>query len=354
MPVDTHRGSDPIAVDADTADIPAPPRGRERTARDALICIGVCALVLLAFEGASVRRAGQDLDHGWQRTLVLAVGTPAGWLSDASGLGAVKDRALAWERSGGGQGGAGAFDDRAPAVAVAAVTPEAIDPRAIGARPTAPPALDTVLVTGDSMSQPLDAALARAFARAGSGVEVVRDAHLGTGISQSDILDWGAEAVQQVRERHPQAVVMFLGANEGFPLRQAGREVACCGVGWTTAYATRVRQMMNTYRQAGAARVYWLNLPGPRDAERQRVTRAVNAAIAVAAEAYRAQVRVVDLATQFTPGGRYREAMAVDGREQIVREHDGVHLDGTGARVALAPVLVALKADFGAAKVPGP
>jgi lysophospholipase L1-like esterase len=336
------------AVDTDTAEIPAPPRGRERSARDAVICVAVCALLLLAFEGSSIRRAGRDLDHGWQRTLVLAVGEPAGWLSDASGLGAVKDRALAWERRDRGAGGGAGFDDRVAGGGVAPVTPEAIDPRAVGARPATPPPLRTVLVTGDSMSQPLDATLARAFARAGDA-KVVHDAHLGTGISQPDILDWGAEAGEQVRDHHPQAVVVFLGANEGFPLRAGRRDVDCCGVAWTTAYASRVRQMMSTYRQRGAARVYWLELPGPRDAARQRISRAVNAAIVVAAEAYRAQVRVIDLGALFTPGGSYREAMAVDGREQIVREHDGVHLNGIGARVALAPVLAALHADFGAA-----
>ena len=82
--------------------------------------------------------------------------------------------------------------------------------------------------------------------------------------------------------------------------------------------------MMNTYRQAGAARVYWLTLPGAtRSALVSSISRAVNAAIAVAAEPYRAQVRVVDLASLFTPGGRYRDAMAVGGRQRIVRESDG-------------------------------
>jgi hypothetical protein len=40
--------------------------------------------------------------------------------------------------------------------------------------------------------------------------------------------------------------------------------------------------------------------------------------------------------------------MEVDGRERIVREADGVHLNGTGADVALASVLRVLRAEFGA------
>jgi lysophospholipase L1-like esterase len=337
--------------------IPAPPLGRLRRSRDALICVGVCVLLLLAFEGASIRRTGQDMRHGWQRSLVLVAGTPAGWLSDQTGLGAVKDRVLAWERSdrgvGAGSGGggfaasagAGAAAQRVPPVA-----PDAIDPRALGARPAAPPPLRRVLITGDSMSQPLDAVLARAFARAG-GAKVVRDPHIGTGISQSDLLDWGAEAVQQVRADRPDAVVMFIGANEGFPLPAGGRDVACCGAPWAAAYANRVRQMMSTYRRAGAARVYWLTLPAPRDPRRQAVSRAVNAAVAVAAQPWPGQVRVVDLDPVLTPGGRYQDA--VGGR--IVREHDGVHLNEDGSQIALRAVLDRMRADWPApGEVPAP
>jgi hypothetical protein len=89
----------------------------------------------------------------------------------------------------------------------------------------------------------------------------------------------------------------------------------------------------------------------PRDGARQQIARSVNAAIAVAAEPYRAQVRVVDMAGLFTPGGRYRDAMAVGGQRRIVRESDGIHLNDEGAGVALTAVLAALRADFGA-KVP--
>jgi hypothetical protein len=143
-----------------------------------------------------------------------------------------------------------------------------------------------------------------------------------------------------------------MGANEGFPMHSGRRTLQCCGPGWSAEYASRVRRMMNTYRQGGAARVYWLNLPVPRDPDRQRITRSVNLAIAVAAEPYRAQVRVLDLAALFTPGGRYRGSMPVGGRPTLVRQADGVHLNSTGADVALGPVLRALRADFGA-RVPG-
>ncbi len=337
--------------------IPAPPTGRHLRARDAIVAVTLCVVLLLLFEGASIRRSGEEMDSGWERTLVLFAGRPAGALSDATGLGDVKDRLVAWAHPDDGLSGPGGFeqaaDTNSAAQPVAPVTSDAFDPRQLGQRPATPRALRTVLVTGDSLAQPLDAKVGRAFAAAGGDVRVVRDARIGTAISKPDIVDWGQLAASQVRERHPDAVVMFMGANEGFPMRTRGRTLDCCGADWAAEYAFRARQMMNTYRQAGAARVYWLTIPGPRDPARQRISRAVNAAIAVAAAPYRAQVRVVDLTGLFTPGGRYRAAMPVGGRRELVRQADGVHLNDTGGTVALRPVLAALRADFGPQRVPG-
>ena len=151
-----------------------------------------------------------------------------------------------------------------------------------------------------------------------------------------------------MRERHPDAVVVFIGANEGFPLPvPGGADVDCCGPQWAAAYANRVRRMMDTYRQGGSARVYWLTLPIPRDDDFAEVARAVNAAIEVAAQPFRAQVRVLDMTELFTPGGRYRDAMTVDGRKRIVRDPDGIHLNNEGAGIAAERVLEAVRRDFG-------
>ncbi|HWI08712.1 MAG TPA: DUF459 domain-containing protein, partial [Solirubrobacteraceae bacterium] len=207
------------------------------------------------------------------------------------------------------------------------------------------PALKTLLVTGDSLAQPLDAQIARRLADA--GVRTLRDARLGTGISKSDIVDWGVLSTQQAKEEEPDAVVMFMGANEGFPFPGAGgRSIECCGPAWAAAYATRARRMMDTYRRSGAARVYWLTLPMPRDARLREIARSVNAAIDVAAQPFRAQVRVLDMVSVFTPGGRYRAAQAVGGRQTIVRRPDGIHLNDAGAAVALDIVLARVRADF--------
>src|SRR3954471_21514432 len=122
-----------------------------------------------------------------------------------------------------------------------AVTPDAFDPAALGAKPLPHRPLHTVLVTGDSMATPLDTEVARRFAGR-DGLKVIREPHLGTGISKSLLVDWGKLSAQQVAEQKPDAVVVFIGANEGFDMPgPGGKQVACCGPAYAAVYANRVR-----------------------------------------------------------------------------------------------------------------
>jgi hypothetical protein len=308
----------------------------------------VSVLVLVLFEGSSVRQAGDDLQPGVERDVVRAVGKPAGWVADRLPFDEWGDDALAFLEDE-GSGANGGFGDarRADAAAVPAVSPDSFDPAELGAKADRPRKLDKLLVTGDSLSMPLDVELARRMADSDEDVEVERDPHVGTGISKTGLVDWGKLSTEHVSEREPDATVVFIGANEGFSMPGAdGKDLECCGPDWAAEFAYRVRSMMNTYRQGGDARVYWLTLPLPRDGDLQDVARSVNAAIRVAAEPYRAQVRVLDMTSLFTPSG-YRDAMEIDGRRQIVRDPDGIHLNNEGARLAADVVLRAVRRDFG-------
>ncbi len=333
------------------------PTGRRLSARDCIVCVFVAALLLLLTQGESLRSSGEKLDPGWQRTLVLAVGEPAGWLADRLPLADAADEVTAFlspDDELSGEGGFNAAPVAGPAAAASGgtgggasvpITTDSFDPTELGTRSKQLPRLKTLLVTGDSLAQPLDVQLARRLAD--DGVQTVRDVRLGTGISKTDIIDWGVLSTQQAKDRKPDAVVMFMGANEGFPFPGAGgASIQCCGPDWAVVYATRARRMMDSYRRAGAARVYWLTLPFPRDKQAQAIARTVNAAIEVAAQPLRSQVRVLDMATVFTPDGRYRAAQDVGGRQTIVRRPDGVHLNEAGSKIAMEIVLARLRADF--------
>jgi lysophospholipase L1-like esterase len=322
---------------------PISPQTRRRGARDALIVVCVAAVLLILAQGPSIERTGERMDAGPIRVSVLAVGRPAAWLGNKLPLAdIVHDITAGLSPDNELTTGAGGFEALTTnGKGVPPVTPDAFGPTDLG--PAKPPerGLRKLLVTGDSLAQPLDSILARRMS-GGEAIQVIRDPHIGTGISKTDLLDWGKLSVRQVGQDTPDAVVVFIGANEGFPID--GTE--CCDADWAAAYATRVRTVMNTYRRDGIGRVYWLTLPLPRDKDRQTVARVVNAAVRAAAAAYRAQVRVLDMTTLFTPDGRFRESMEVDGRTQLVRQPDGIHLNETGSELAADAVQRALGADF--------
>jgi hypothetical protein len=232
----------------------------------------------------------------------------------------------------------------ARALSVPTVTADAFDPGQIGAPAPRRRVLRNLLITGDSMSTPLNGEIYKLLGP--HGVHVYSDLHYGGGISKDFVFDWPDEAVTISRQRRPDATVVFIGANEGFPLRGPhGGRVRCCGANWAAAYANRGRQMLAAYRRGGAARVYWITVPALRDARRTAIGRVINVAIDVAAEPWRRQVRLIDGGAIFTPGG-YRDAMPVDGVMTQVREPDGMHLTVAGAHVLALAVKSALTADF--------
>ena len=338
-------------TDVRTPEPPKPPREPRRfRARDGLIAVGVAALLLVLVEGPSIKNSGERMDDGLWKEVVLAVGEPADAIGDVIPLPEIGDELTGWLSPDDDSGGPGSFEaaaqDEAAGDRLSPITPDYFDPHVIGSEPPAPRELDTVLVTGDSLAMPLDAEVARRLE--GEGIEVVRDPHIGTGISKVGFGDWGSISTRQTREDAPDAIVMFIGANEGFPMpAPGGGTVECCGPDWAAQYATRARQMMDTYRQDGEARVYWLTLPMPRDDDRQEVARVVNEGIDVAAQPFRVHVRVLDMAAVFTPAGEYRDSMEVDGEDRIVREADGIHLNAEGAEIAADLVLDAIRDDFG-------
>src|ERR1035437_2145862 len=191
---------------------------RRFRARDAVLVVLLAAVLLILFEGASIRKAGEEMNSGVGREGALAVGPPPGWPPAPLPLASVSHSATAWLSPEPNLGGPGGFQEGAAGLAgrIPPVTPDAFDPSTIGA--PAPPrrALHTLLVTGDSMSQPLDSDLAQLLAPA--GVRVIREPHLGTGFSPSCIVISAQLAAMQVKQDPPDAVVVLIGANEGFPM----------------------------------------------------------------------------------------------------------------------------------------
>lgn len=201
-----------------------------------------------------------------------------------------------------------------------------------------------VLATGDSMIQLVDEFLKQRLRRL-EPIKLRSDAHISTGISKPQMLNWVRHAAGSARGFKPDVTVVFIGANDGFNMPTPGGGLAtCCGAAWVEEYARRTLSMMRSYERRGAGQVYWLLLPAPRSGAWRSIFRHVNAAIRIAAKESRA-THVIDLRRVFTPSGRFRQHIRWHRRSVSVRESDGIHLNVAGSRIAAEVVTRRLRRD---------
>jgi lysophospholipase L1-like esterase len=201
-----------------------------------------------------------------------------------------------------------------------------------------------LLATGDSMIQIVDSFLKARLERR-RATRVRSDARISTGLSKPFMLDWVKKAREQARSVHPDVTAVFIGANDGFPMKTpSGASALCCAAAWVAEYARRVESMMRSYRRGGRSLVYWLTLPTPRRGDFARIYRAVNKAIKRAAGRVGRGARVIDLVKVFTPGGRFRQYVRFRGKNVNARQGDGVHLSTAGASIAATLLIDRLRA----------
>src|SRR6266536_32468 len=323
-------------------------RSRARTGyRSALIA----AVTVLLLTPTSLLRQGEAMQEGVTRSVTLAVARPVSAVSRALHLERTASSMLAGLHIGdGADAGTGtplllrkdlslpppvppqalrapASGGRATALGVHGGS-GGVDPRLLDGpprpRPTAAHPL-RLLVTGDSLVGYLGPQLANSLAGTGV-VDTQVDVHNGTGLTRPFFVDWASLAAQQVQRYRPDATVVMLGANDdiGMPL-PSGHVAEEGSPRWAVEYQRRLEIVMGILSQRGRAPVLWLTLP---------LARAVPS------------MRVVEVGERFTPGGRYRDSMTIDGRNRIVRQPDGVHLNQTGSRLAADIALDALRHSY--------
>jgi hypothetical protein len=200
-----------------------------------------------------------------------------------------------------------------------------------------------VLATGDSMIQIVDGFLAASLAP--RHFKVRSDAHIGTGLSKPFLLDWVRHSRSIASSYRPTASVVFIGANDGFPLAWRGKRRLCCSRPWRLAYAHRAEAMMKALERGGRSRVYWLTLPAARPSHWNHIYRSVDLALRSAAKREGAGVRLLDMGRVFTPSGRFQQTIRRSGHRISVRQADGIHLNVAGARIAAQVVVGRMRRD---------
>jgi len=300
-----------------------------------LIALGVAAL----FNSEALVRAGEGMQPGTTRDIVLSVGRPIDDVAGAVGLHLPRkglDLAFGQEdKTASGtelEEGSNAILRRNRRREVRQSFPQ----------PTPQAPLD-VLVTGDSQAEFLGQ---RLIDQSPPGLlEVETAARNGTGLTNPAFFNWEINAEQEVSTRDPDAVVMAIGGNDGFNVQTRDGTLYGPGdAGWETEFARRVAVVSSVLSGNGERPVYWVPPPTARDPKYNEIFASQNRAVERATHAV-PTLRYVDVYSTLN-GGRYSDDLKIDGRRVLARQPDGIHFTRDGAVAAVRLILDSMAEDF--------
>ena len=197
----------------------------------------------------------------------------------------------------------------------------------------------TILLVGDSMMQVgLAPGIAAAYAR-DPHVRVLRETHVGTGLSRPDVYDWPGTLAHTLGKQKPRFVVATFGGNDAQDIRVDGRLIPFGTERWDATYVARVHDFLTELTHDGAD-VLWIGLPPMRAEDFSERVAKLNDLVVQASRGM-PHVEFLD-ATPLVTGDDHAFATylpAPGGGLVQVRQEDGIHLSAAGgARVAAGAV----------------
>ena len=318
-----------------------PPRSRNPLTMPAgrvlgviLIALGVTAL----FNSAAMVRAGESMQPGTTRDIVLSVARPLDDVSGAIGLHLPREGfdAVFGQESKTAEG----TELEHGSNAILRVNRRKRRQQGF-TQPTATDPVD-VFVTGDSQSQFLGELLTDQLPSDLFDVEVV--ARNATGLTNPEFFNWEINAQQEIAARDPDAVVMVMGGNDGFNVLADGQLYGPKEPQWQTEYARRAAVVMRELSSNGKRPVYWVPSPTARDPDYNEIYESQNRAIEQAAVAVPG-ARYVDIYSTINKGA-YSDTLKINGRRVLARQSDGVHFSRDGAVVPTRLIVRAMAQDY--------
>lgn len=208
-----------------------------------------------------------------------------------------------------------------------------------------------VLAVGDSLGVDFEGPFADDLAATGV-VHAVVDAHVDTGLARPDYFDWPAALRTDLAQDHPQAVVVFMGANDPQNVVEQGQALSYGTPAWDQAYAQRVGQFMSEVTSTGA-RVLWVGMPPMADPGRSAAMQVLNTIFEQQAASHPGVTFLSSWTLLGTPQGAYAQYLAgSSGAPQEVREPDGTHISPAGAEVLSQSVIGAMDRAWGLSLAP--
>ena len=262
------------------------------------------------------------------RTAVLAVGVVAGFAIGLSFHGAAPLATAA----------APADEPAAALPAIPTALPErdaAVPPQVV--RRMAASGQLRVGVFGDSFGNGVWSALYRLLP-ADQGFQVLQFSKQASGFTRYYREDLTERARQQVRAEPIDVAVICFGANDLQPMWKGNTVYPLLGPEWKRIVGERIDAFVAETRASGAI-VYWVGMPVVRDATMDGQLRQLNALYAE----HMRRLNVPFLDTRpatLDPQGQYAAHLADSktGRLQLVRESDGLHMNGIGYARIIGPL----------------
>jgi uncharacterized protein len=326
-----------------------PPRFRKDLSMPAGRVLGVVVIALLVsalFNSEAIVRAGESMNSGPTRDIVLSVARPLDDVAGAVGLHLPREGLdLAF-----GQEDKTAEGTELEKGSTAVLRPNRRKTEQQSFIQPTPEDPVEVFVTGDSQAEFIGQLLTDELPDDLFDVEIaVRNS---TGLSNPQFFNWELNAEQEIAARAPDAVVMVIGGNDGFNLLVGDQLYGWQDPEWQVEYARRAAVVMGELGSGGERPVYWVPPPTARDDEQNGIYETQNRAIDDAAAAVPG-ARYVDIFNTINDG-EYSDELRIDGDRVLARQPDGIHFTREGAEVPVRLILRAMARDYRALRGAAP
>jgi uncharacterized protein len=325
-----------------------PPRFRKDLTMPAGRVLGVIVIALLVaalFNSEAIVRAGESMQRGPTRDIVLSVARP---LDDAAGAVGFhlprKGLDLAF-----GQEDKTAEGTELEEGSTAILRPNRRKREQQSFVQPTPDDPVEVFVTGDSQAEFIGQLLTDALPDDLFDVEIA--ARNSTGLTNPEFFNWEINAQQEIAAREPDAVIMVIGGNDGFNVLVGDQLYGWQDPEWLTEYARRAAVVMRALG-AGERPVYWVPPPTARDEEQNGIYETQNRAVEDAAAAVPG-ARYVDIFNTINDG-EYSDELTIDGDRVLARQPDGIHFTREGAELPVRLILRAMARDYEALRGAAP
>ena len=195
-------------------------------------------------------------------------------------------------------------------------------------QPTAAKPL-TILSIGDSLGEDLGLGLGYTLGT-NPLVHILQDAVGDTGLARPDYYDWPAHLATELRQDHPQVVMILVGGNDAQNFLVNNEPVVFGTAQWHRIYSERVALMMKETLEAGAKMV-WVGLPIMQDPSFGASMQMLNAIYKTQAALHPGVVFMPTWKLFSNAEGQYTTYLTNSaGQSVLARDPDGVHIAPPG------------------------